>query len=103
MLSLANTRLVLAALMAANSAVAFQPARPVVQGKTSLSMVAVDPEVVTKKDYEDICGTSFDEAAMHDRLKSTKFLYPKHVEVIEDISPIAGAMVDEIVRASDLR
>jgi len=36
-------------------------------------------------------------------LKSTKFLYPKHVEVIEDISPIAGAMVDEIVRASDLR
>lgn len=60
-------------------------------------MVAIDPGTVTKKDYEDICGVSFDSDSMHDRLRSTKFLYPKHVEVIEDIAPIAGEMVDKIL------
>lgn len=82
---------------AASSAVAFQPARPFFATKTSLNMVAVDPATVTKKDYEDICGVSFDDDVMHERLRSTKFLYPKHVEVIEDIAPIAGEMVDSIV------
>lgn len=53
----------------ANSAAAFQPAGPsLTVGKTSLNMVAVDPSTVTKKDYEDICGVSFDDAAMADRL-----------------------------------
>jgi hypothetical protein len=60
-------------------------------------MVAVDPSTVTNKEYEDICGTSFDEASLHQRLKSTNFLYPKHVEVVEEIGPIAGEMVDTIV------
>lgn len=59
--------------------------------------VAVDPSTVTKKEYEDICGVSFDARSLEERLKSTNFLYPKHVEVIDDISPIAGKMVDEIV------
>jgi hypothetical protein len=59
--------------------------------------VAVDPTVVTKKEFEDICGAQFDNDSLHERLKATNFLYPKHVEVIEDIAPIAGAMVDEIV------
>jgi hypothetical protein len=59
--------------------------------------VAVDPTVVTKKEYQDICGADFDADSLHERLKATNFLYPKHVEVIEDIAPIAGAMVDEIV------
>ena len=76
---------------------AFQPAKLQTR-KSSLNMVAVDPGTVTKKDYEDICGVSFDEGAMMERLQSTKFLYPKHVEVIEDIAPIAGEMVDELVR-----
>ena len=82
---------------AATFASAFQPARPSLATKTSLNMVAVDPTTVTKKDYEDICGVSFDEDSMRRRLQSTKFLYPKHVEVIEDIAPIAGEMVDSIV------
>lgn len=64
--------------------------------KTALR-VAVDPTTVTKKDYEDICGVSFDDESLHKRLKATNYLYPKHVEVIEDIAPIAGEMVDEIV------
>ena len=63
---------------------------------TSLS-VATDPSTVTKKEYEDICGVSFDQQSLEERLKATNFLYPKHVEVIEDIAPIANEMVDEIV------
>jgi hypothetical protein len=65
---------------------------------TALRMVAVDPTTVTKKEYEDICGISFDGDTLQQRLKSTKYLWPKHVEVIEDIAPIAGQMVDDVVR-----
>lgn len=67
--------------------------------RTKLS-VAVDPTVITKKEYEDICGVSFDSSTLDERLKSTNFLYPKHVDVVEDIAPIAGAMVDDVVRKS---
>ena len=62
--------------------------------------MAVDPTTVTKKDYQDICGVSFDENDLQRRLQATNFLYPKHVEVIEDIAPIADAMVDDIVRVT---
>jgi hypothetical protein len=74
------------------------------QAKTStsrrtaaLNMVAVDPTTVTKEDYQDICGVSFDDGSLADRLQRTNFLYPGHVAVIEDIAPVASAMVDEIV------
>ena len=70
------------------------------RGTSSLNMVAVDPTTVTNKEYEDICGVSFDESDLAQRLKATNYLHPKHVEVIEDIAPIAGAMVDEIVSPS---
>lgn len=64
---------------------------------TALRMTALDPAVVTTKEYQDICGVSFDGDELTDRLKATNYLYPKHVEVIEDLAPIADAMVDEIV------
>ena len=64
--------------------------------KTSLR-VAVDPSVVTKKELDDIMGVDFDPDAQAKRFQTDAYLYPKHVEVIEDIAPIAGAMVDEIV------
>lgn len=64
---------------------------------TNLGMVAVDPKTITNKEYEDICGVSFDEQSLQQRLKSTKFLYPKHVEVIDEIAPMADQMVDDIV------
>lgn len=67
------------------------------RASSSLSMVAVDPTTVTKKEYEDICGIHFDEETLKKRLEATNFLYPKHVEVIEDIAPIAGQMVDDVV------
>jgi hypothetical protein len=65
---------------------------------TTALNVAVDPTVITKKEYQDICGVSFDQETLEQRLTRTNFLYPKHVEVVEEIAPIAGAMVDEIVR-----
>ncbi|KAL3945855.1 MAG: hypothetical protein SGBAC_000006 [Bacillariaceae sp.] len=77
---------------------AFQQSNSISRGATTgLSMVAVDPSTVTKQEYQDICGVSFDENGLMQRLKATNFLHPKHVEVIEDIAPIAGAMVDEIL------
>ena len=57
----------------------------------------VDPSVVTKKEYQDICGVDFDDSALSDRLKKTAYLYPKHVEVIEDFEPLVNKMVDDIV------
>lgn len=57
----------------------------------------VDPSVVTKKEYQDICGVDFDDRALTDRLKKTAYLYPKHVEVIEDFEPLVNKMVDDIV------
>lgn len=102
MVSLTNRKIAFGTMVAsaANSAWAFQPAAPLskkMTTKTSLN-IAVDPTTVTATDYEDICGVSFDADGMMDRLQSTKYLYPKHVEVIEDIAPIANRMVDEIVR-----
>lgn len=93
---MARSTATMAALMA-SAAVAFTPS-PLSSVRSSTSLkVAVDPTTVSKKDYEDICGVSFDEESLEQRLKRTSFLYPKHVEVIEDIAPIADKMVDDIV------
>lgn len=74
--------------------------RPEVKRAGSALKVSVDPSLVTRKEYQDICGVDFDSRGLEERLKSTNFLYPKHVEVIEDIAPVAGRMVDEIVSRS---
>lgn len=66
--------------------------------KTTTSIYStVDPSVVTKKEYQDICGVDFDDRTLTDRLKKTAYLYPKHVEVIEDFEPLVNKMVDDIV------
>ena len=75
---------------------AFAPSLGSNRVKTSLQ-VSVDPKVVTKKEYEDICGVNFDEESLDKRLERTSFLYPKHVEVVEDLGPMVDRMVDEIV------
>jgi hypothetical protein len=91
---------------AATTVMAFQPPSFVIntpsasRSLSSLNMVAVDPSTVTKKEFEDICGVSYGEEDLSLRLRRTNFLYPKHVEVIEDIAPIAAAMVDEVVSLS---
>lgn len=100
-MSTSNKKITLGSLMAVVSgAAAFRPSLMGPRASTSLGMVAVDPSTVTKKEYEDICGVSFDDEALKQRLQSTNYLYPKHVEVIEDIAPIAGQMVDDIVSAA---
>lgn len=82
----------------ASAVAAFAPSLSTSTRSTTTSLqVAVDPSTVTKKDYEDICGVSFDDESLEQRLQRTSFLYPKHVEVIEDIAPIADKMVDDIV------
>ena len=63
---------------------------------TSLAST-VDPATITKKEYQDICGVDFDDSTLADRLARTNYLYPKHVEVIEDFAPLVDKMVDEIV------
>ena len=67
------------------------------RASTTAIKVSVDPEVVTKKEYQDICGVDFDSRSLEERLKKTNFLYPKHVEVIEDFAPLVDKMVDEIL------
>lgn len=57
----------------------------------------VDPSTITKKEYQDICGVDFDDATLADRLAKTAYLYPKHVEVIDDFAPMVDKMVDEIL------
>lgn len=84
-------------LTMASVAMAFQPVSFLSARRSTSLNVAVDPTTVTKKEYEDICGVSFDEETLEQRLRRTSFLYPKHVEVIEDIAPIADKMVDDIV------
>ena len=93
-MSTSNT--VLAALLVA-SATAFAPVNNVKQVPSLKMTSTVDPTVVTTKEYQDVCGVSFTDDELKQRLSATKFLYPRHVEVIEDIAPIADAMVDEIV------
>eukprot|EP00584_Thalassiosira_punctigera_P011740 CAMPEP_0172572926 /NCGR_PEP_ID=MMETSP1067-20121228/135929_1 /TAXON_ID=265564 ORGANISM="Thalassiosira punctigera, Strain Tpunct2005C2" /NCGR_SAMPLE_ID=MMETSP1067 /ASSEMBLY_ACC=CAM_ASM_000444 /LENGTH=417 /DNA_ID=CAMNT_0013365517 /DNA_START=254 /DNA_END=1507 /DNA_ORIENTATION=+ len=64
---------------------------------TSLASSTVDPTTVTKKEYQDICGVEFGDKTLADRLTKTAYLYPKHVEVIEDFAPLVDEMVDKIL------
>lgn len=73
------------------------PSAKIRSSKATSLQVAVDPTTVTNKEYEDICGVPFDDKNLVKRLQATNYLYPKHVEVIEDIAPIAGEMVDDVV------
>lgn len=71
---------------------------PSASGKTVSALKAtVDPSTVTTKEYEDICGVSFDGESLEKRLERTSFLYPKHVEVVEDLAPMVDEMVDNIL------
>jgi len=95
-----NKKVALVAFVSYTSGVnAFSPSSFLntnVRATTSLN-VAVDPEIATKKEYEDICGVEFDKMSLEERLKKTQFLYPKHVEVLEDFSPMVDDMVDNIL------
>jgi len=98
MISSTNT-LATAALLVTSATAFTNPTTPqpaAVKSSSSLN-VAVDPTTVTTKEYKDVCGVSFTNDELTQRLKATNFLYPRHVEVIEDLAPIAGEMVDSIL------
>lgn len=76
---------------------AFQ-AQPTFSRATATQLrVAADPSLVTKKEMDDITGADFDKDSTAKRFNADKFLYPKHVEVVTDIAPIADEMVTEIL------
>ena len=90
-------KLALTTILAAPGVTAFTPAHST-SSRTSTSLRStVDPTVITKKEYQDICGVSFDDSNLAARLQKTSYLYPKHVEVIEDFAPMVDEMVDTIV------
>jgi hypothetical protein len=94
-------KMALAAVLAssAGTAAAFAPTS-MIRPPQQLNMATVDPDTITKMEYQDICGIDFNEQTLEQRLQRTSFLYPKHVEVIEDLSPIADEMVSNIVSLS---
>jgi hypothetical protein len=101
MLASSSERAALLALIVAlsvGSGAAFAPTSFSGRSSSLATLSAtVDPTVVTKKDYQDICGVEFNDKTLADRLARTAYLYPKHVEVIDDFAPIVDKMVDEIV------
>lgn len=62
-----------------------------------LHMATIDKNMVTDKEYQDICGLDFTPEELAKRLERTSYLYPKHVEVIEDFTPVVDEMVDKIL------
>ena len=89
-----------ALLACAPMASAFAPSAkvPVVTARGAV----VDPTTITNKEYEDICGVNFGEQSLEERLVRTSYLYPKHVEVVEDLAPMVDIMVDEVVSSVSL-
>mmetsp|Transcript_16280 Transcript_16280/g.18781 ORF Transcript_16280/g.18781 Transcript_16280/m.18781 type:complete len:410 (+) Transcript_16280:246-1475(+) len=79
------------------SALAFTPPISLTKRLNSQLNVVTDPTVITRKEYADICGDVFAEDEMLRRLEKHEYLYPKHVEVIQDLEPIAAEMTDEIL------
>jgi len=64
--------------------------------RVSMSAI-IDPTVVTKEEYKDICGDIYSQEEMMKRLERSNYLYPKHVEVINDFDDVVGTMVDNVL------
>lgn len=65
--------------------------------KTSLMATIDRNSMVTNKEVADIKGDVFTPEEMEKRLENRSYLYPKHVEVVEDFSPVVDEMVNKIV------
>lgn len=101
LVALATTIAVSGCVLTTSTMAFQQPLNQLKATTTTVLNVAVDPTVVTKEEYQDIIGATFDKETLEARLaQRTDYLYPKHVEVIQDIEPLAASMVDEIVRAT---
>jgi hypothetical protein len=97
---MSSSKSVFVALLASTPAMAAAFAPVSIMGnqhRSSSLNVAVDPEIATKKEYQDVCGVNFGAEGLAKQLDRTKFLYPKHVEVIADFDDIVDSMVDNVV------
>jgi len=65
--------------------------------KTSLMATIDRNSMVTNKEVADIKGDVFTPEEMEKRLENRSYLYPKHVEVVEDFSPVVDEMVNKIL------
>jgi len=95
-----NEKIVLIILLASSLTVAnsFAPKSLLSYHQVTTSLkVAVDPEVVSKKDYDAICGIGFESYSLQERLEKANYLYPKHVEVIKDFDHVVSRMVDNVL------
>jgi len=63
----------------------------------SCLQVAVDPTVVTNEEFQKIKGSTPTPEEAAKRLERNWYQRPRHVEVIEDISPIVDEMVENIL------
>lgn len=82
----------------ARSSVAFNPQTRRTLSKSSSLAATIDRNsVATNEELEDVCGINFTPEELEKRLERTSYLYPKHVEVVEDLSPLVDTMVDKIV------
>lgn len=97
---MSSSKSVFVALLASTPAMAAAFAPVSIMGnqhRSSSLNVAVDPEIATKKEYQDVCGVNFGAEGLAKQLDRTKFLYPKHVEVIADFDDIVDSMVDNVL------
>jgi len=95
-----NEKIVLIILLASSLtfATSFAPKSLLSYPQVTTSLkVAVDPEVVSKKDYDAICGIGFESYSLQERLEKANYLYPKHVEVINDFDHVVNRMVDNVL------
>lgn len=95
-----NEKIVLVILLASSLtfATSFAPKSLLSLHQVTTSLkVAVDPEVVSKKDYDAICGIGFESYSLQERLEKANYLYPKHVEVIKDFDHVVSRMVDNVL------
>jgi len=63
----------------------------------SFLQVAVDPTVVTNEEFQNIKGSIPSPGEVSKILEKSWYHRPRHVEVIEDISPIVDEMVENIL------
>jgi acyl-[acyl-carrier-protein] desaturase len=88
--------LALSFLLSITSASCFTSSNKFGRRNTSLK-VTVDPSTVSKNELDSLTRISYTDDEVIALTKKQKYLYPRHVEVIEDIAPIADAMVDDIL------
>ena len=59
--------------------------------------VAIDPTLITTKEFQDISGDYGKVEDLDKILRKNVYTYPKHVEVIKDFENVVDEMVNDVV------